>query len=60
MRIVICLQIPRKFWIGGRTISLLLNVHRVSDVRETEIHTGQPLVPDPFEVEIAIAMLRKI
>jgi hypothetical protein len=42
--------------IGGGTISLLLNVHRVSDVRQTEIHTADPLVPHPshFEVEIAI------
>jgi hypothetical protein len=28
-------------------ISQLLNVHRVSDVRQTEIHTSEPLVPDP-------------
>jgi hypothetical protein len=34
--------------------SQLLNVHRVSDVRQIEIHTAEPLVPDPtsFEVEI--------
>jgi hypothetical protein len=33
--------------------SQLLNVHRVSDVGQTEIHTAEPLVPDPspFEVE---------
>jgi hypothetical protein len=37
--------------------SQLLNVHRVSDVRQIEIHTAEPLVPDPspFEVEIAVA-----
>jgi hypothetical protein len=37
--------------------SQLLNVHRVSDVRQIEIQTAEPLVPDlsPFEVEIAIA-----
>jgi hypothetical protein len=31
----------------------LLNVHRVSDVRQIEIHTAELLVPDPspFEVE---------
>jgi hypothetical protein len=36
----------------------LLNVHRVSDVRQIELHTVEPLVPDssPFEFEIAIAM----
>jgi hypothetical protein len=37
----------------------LLNVHRVSDVRQIEIHTAEPFVPDlrPFEVEIATATL---
>jgi hypothetical protein len=41
--------------------SQLLNVHRVSDVRQIEIHTAKPLVPDPspFEVEIAIAKLKR-
>jgi hypothetical protein len=27
-------------------LSLLLNVHRVSDVRQIEIHIAEPLVPD--------------
>jgi hypothetical protein len=38
-----------------------LNVHRVSDVRQIEIHTAEPLVLDPsaFEVEIAIAKLKR-
>jgi hypothetical protein len=33
-----------------------LNVHRVSDVEQIEIHTAEPLVldPSPFEAEIAI------
>jgi hypothetical protein len=41
--------------------SQLLNVRRVSDVRQIEIHTAEPLVPDssPFEVEIAIAKLER-
>jgi hypothetical protein len=41
--------------------SQLLNVHRISDVRQIEIHTAEPLVPDPspFEIEIAIANLKK-
>jgi hypothetical protein len=41
--------------------SQLLNVHRVSDVRQIEIHSAEPLVrdPSPFEVEIAIAKLKK-
>jgi hypothetical protein len=39
----------------------LLNVHRVSDVRQIEIQTPQPLVPDPspFEDEAAIAKLKR-
>jgi hypothetical protein len=38
-----------------------LNVHRVLDVRQIEIHTSELLVPDPspFEVEVAIAKLKK-
>jgi hypothetical protein len=38
-----------------------LNVHNVSDVRQIEILTTEPLVPDPsyLEVEIAIATLKK-
>jgi hypothetical protein len=41
--------------------SQLLNVHRVRDVRQIEIQTSEPLVPDPspFEVEIAIAKLKR-
>ena len=36
-----------------------LNVHGVNDVRHTEIHTAEPLVPKPsaFEVELDIEML---
>jgi hypothetical protein len=39
----------------------LLNVQNVSDVRQIEIHTAEPLVPDPscLEVEIAITKLKK-
>ncbi|PNF27158.1 hypothetical protein B7P43_G08536, partial [Cryptotermes secundus] len=41
--------------------SQLLNVHRVSDVRQTEIHTAESLVPaaSPFEVESAIANFKR-
>ena len=37
----------------------LLNVHGVNDVRQTEIHTAEPLVPEPsaFEVEMAVEEL---
>jgi hypothetical protein len=41
--------------------SQLLNVHNVSDVRQIEVRTAEPLVPGPsrLEVEIAIAKLKK-
>ena len=41
--------------------SQLLNVHGVSDVRQTEIHTAELLVPDlsAFEVELAIEELKR-
>jgi hypothetical protein len=37
----------------------LLNVNGIKDVRQTEIHTAEPLVPEPsfFEVEIAAEKL---
>jgi hypothetical protein len=42
-------------------LSQLLNVHNVSDVRQIEVHTAEPLVPGPsrLEVEIAVAKLKK-
>jgi hypothetical protein len=41
--------------------SQLLNVHNVSDVRQREVHTAEPLVPGSsrLEVEIVIAKLGK-
>jgi hypothetical protein len=40
--------------------SLLLNVHGVSDVRLTEKHTTEPLVPElsDFEFEMAVEKLK--
>ena len=40
--------------------SQILNVHGVNDVRQTEIHTAEPLVPEPSasEVELAIEKLK--
>jgi len=40
--------------------SQLLNVYGVNDVRQTEIHTAEPVVPEPsaFEVELAIEKLK--
>jgi hypothetical protein len=41
--------------------SQLLNVHGVNDLKQTEIHTAEKLVPEPsaFGVEIAIEMLKR-
>jgi len=41
--------------------SQLLYVHGVSNVRQTEIHTAEPIVPEPsaFEVELAIVKDKK-
>jgi hypothetical protein len=40
--------------------SQLMNVHNVSDVKQIEVHTAEPLVPGPsLEVEIAIPKLKK-
>jgi hypothetical protein len=40
--------------------SQLLNVHNISDIRQMEVHTDEPLVPGPsrLEVETAIAKLK--
>jgi hypothetical protein len=40
--------------------SQLLNIHGAKDVRQEEIHTAEPLVPEPsaFEVELAIEKLK--
>ena len=40
--------------------SQLLNVHGVHDVRQTETHTAEPLVPEPsaFEVDLATEKLK--
>ena len=38
------------------SFSQILNVHGVNDLRQTEIHTAEPLVPEPsaFDFELAI------
>jgi hypothetical protein len=40
--------------------SQIINVHGVSDVRQAEIHTAEPLVPEPsaLDVELAIEKLK--
>jgi hypothetical protein len=39
----------------------LLNIHGVNDVRQTEVHTAEPLVPEPsaFEFEMPIEKLKR-
>jgi hypothetical protein len=41
--------------------SQLLNVHGDNDVKQTEIHTAEPLVPQPsaFQIEMAIEKLKR-
>jgi hypothetical protein len=34
--------------------SWLLNVHNVSDVRQIEVHTAEPLVAGPSRLEVGI------
>ena len=55
---VIWLQTPTVFWLSGGNISLR---HGVNDARQTEIHTAEPLVPEPsaFEFELVIKMLKR-
>jgi hypothetical protein len=40
--------------------SQLLNVHRVCDVRQIEIHRADPLVPQPSLFEGEIAVVEKV
>jgi hypothetical protein len=43
-----------------KSFSKLFNVNGVSDVRQIEIHTAEPLVPEPsaFELEMAFEKLK--
>jgi len=45
----------------GKHFSQLLNIHGVNEVRQTELHTAEPLVPETsvFEVELAIEKLKR-
>jgi hypothetical protein len=59
---MVILQIPHNVINSWKNyFSQLLNVHNVSDVRQIEVHTAEPLVPGPscHEVEIAIEKLKK-
>jgi hypothetical protein len=58
----ICLRIPAIFFNRWKNyFSQLLNVHNASDVRQIEVHTTEPLVlgPSQLEVESIIAKLKK-
>jgi len=37
-------------------LSQILNVHGVNDVRQTKIHTAEPLVPEPSASEFELAI----
>jgi len=53
---------PTGFWlVGEKHFSHLLHVLGVNDVWRTEIHTTEPLVPDPsaLEVEFSIEKLKR-
>jgi hypothetical protein len=55
------LQTPTVFWLRGRNISSqLLSEYGANDVRQTGIHTAEPLVPEPsaFDLELAIGKLK--
>jgi hypothetical protein len=38
--------------------SQLLNVHSVSDVRQIELHTAEPLVPGPIRLEVQTPIVK--
>jgi len=56
----IWLQTPAPLLISGGTISSTTVYTGVNDVRQTEIHTGEPLVSEPnvFEFGLAIENLK--
>jgi hypothetical protein len=52
MRGAIYLRILKKFWQGGRTTCQLLNVQGPGGIRQAEIHTAEPFVPEPSAAEV--------
>jgi len=60
MRILFDFGLSQFFVSLGNSFSQLLNVHGLNDVRQREIHTAEPLVPEPsaFEVELVIEKLK--
>jgi len=45
----------REIWLQTLSILCLLSVHGVNDVRQTEIHAAEPLVPEPSASEVEVA-----
>jgi hypothetical protein len=47
---------------GKNYFSQLLNIHRMSGVRQIEVHMAEPLVPGPdkLEFEVAISKLKRV
>jgi hypothetical protein len=63
MRMVICFADSNTIVTMWKSyFSKLWNVHKVSDVRQMEIHTAEPILPGPshLEVEIDLAKLTSI
>jgi hypothetical protein len=59
MRKVICFPDFHSILASWRNyFSKLLNVCGVNDVRQTEIHTAEPLVPEPSAFEVGLAVER--
>ena len=55
------MQTATVFWLGGGTIFFqLFYVHGVNYVRQTELHTAKPQVPEPsaYESELVIEKLK--
>ena len=52
---MICSQTATVLWLGGGTVSLL-NIHGVSAVRQTEIHTPEPRVREPGAFELGMTI----
>ena len=55
------MQTSTVFWLGGGIFLPDTEcVHGVNDVRQTEVHTAEPLMPEPSasEVELAIEKLK--
>ena len=58
---MIWLQTRTVFWLGEGTISPSCWMYRgFNDARQMEIHTAEPLVPEPsaFEVELATEKIK--